>query len=135
MKVVVVTPNDADSGLAARVLGDQGFGIIPAASLAVAAPLVASDIACVLMVEEAFVESEMQVFQEALQAQPAWSDLPLILVAARESSLVALVERAFPRSGNVTILQRPLHPVSLVSAVQVALRSREHQVEVRGLLE
>ena len=135
MKVVVVTPNEVDGSASGAVLAEQGLEVLTVASLAQAAPLVNTDIACVVLVEEAFVESEMPVFQEALQAQPAWSDLPLILIAARESSLAALVEGAFPRSGNVTILQRPLHPLSLVSAVQVALRSREHQVEMRGLLE
>jgi CheY-like chemotaxis protein/nitrogen-specific signal transduction histidine kinase len=34
----------------------------------------------------------------------------------------------------VTVLQRPLHPVTLVSAVNVALRSRQRQVEVRDLI-
>jgi signal transduction histidine kinase/CheY-like chemotaxis protein len=45
-----------------------------------------------------------------------------------------MVEREFPLSGNVTFLQRPLHPVSLVSAVNVAVRSRRRQYQVRDLL-
>ncbi|HZZ95069.1 MAG TPA: ATP-binding protein [Usitatibacter sp.] len=134
MKVVVVSPNPADSSLAVGFLEAQGLGTIACPSLTQLGPMVSTGIACVVVVEEALVEPEMHVFHEALHAQPAWSDLPLILIAARESSLSVLVEGVFPRSGNVTLLQRPLHPVTLVSAVNVALRSRQRQLEVRDLL-
>src|SRR5678815_3874599 len=52
----------------------------------------------------------------------------------RATTLSGLVQELFPHSGNVTLLQRPLHPASLVSAVNVALRSRTRQFEVRDLL-
>src|SRR6059058_2628704 len=72
---------------------------------------------------------------EALRTQPAWSDLPVVLIAGQGSSLNALVDRVFPDLGNITLLQRPLHPLTLVSAVGVAMRSRERQLQVRDLLE
>ena len=50
-------------------------------------------------------------------------------------ALAALFERVFPRSGNVAVLQRPMNPVSLVSAVRVGLRARQRQLQVRELLE
>ncbi len=134
MKVVVVTPNEADSGLAVGFLAAHGMETLVCASLAQLGPLVSTGIGCVVLVEEALVEPDAHAFHEALHAQPAWSDLPLLLIAATESSLSALVEDVFPRSGNVTLLQRPLHPVTLVSAVNVALRSRQRQLEVRDLL-
>src|SRR5690348_788233 len=134
MKVVVVTPNEADRALCASILAERGIGTMPCASLAEIAPLVASDIGCMVIVEEALVEPDVQAFQESLQAQPPWSDLPLLLVAARESPLSTMLEAAFPESGNVTVLQRPLHAVTFVSAVNVALRSRQRQLEVRDLL-
>jgi signal transduction histidine kinase len=95
---------------------------------------VGTGIGCVVLVEETLVEPDIHAFHEALQAQPAWSDLPIILIASGERSLSALVDGVFPRTGNVTVLQRPLHPVTLVSAVNVALRSRQRQLEVRDLL-
>jgi signal transduction histidine kinase/CheY-like chemotaxis protein len=134
VKAVVASPNAADGELAARFLDAHGIGTLHCRSLAELGPLVATDIGCVVIVEEALVDEDVQAFHEALQAQPAWSDLPVLLIAARESSLSVLVEGVFPQSGNVTLLQRPLHPVTLVSAVTFAMRSRQRQLEVRDLL-
>src|SRR6185369_15019273 len=80
-------------------------------------------------------EPVAQELQSMLEAQPPWSDLPLLLVAGQGSALGDLVPGLFPHSSNVTVLQRPLHPVTLVSATKAALRSRARQLEVRALLE
>ena len=131
----MVTPNAADTELAAGFLEASGAAIVTCASLEEAAPAIGPSTGCVVIVEEALAEADIHLFHEAVGAQPAWSDLPLLVVAAQGSSLSALLESVFPRSGNVTLLQRPLHPLSLVSAVNMALRARSRQCEVRDLLE
>ena len=132
--VVVVTPNEADSTIAAQFLGEQGIGATPFASLAELIASAREDLGCVILVEEALVEPDVRHFRDALDSQPPWSDLPLLLVAGQETSLSSLVDRVFPQSGNITLLQRPLHPVGLVAAVNVALRARARQYQVRDLL-
>ena len=92
-------------------------------------------VGCVVLVEEALIRPEVDDFLSMLAAQPPWSDLPLVLVASEGAALGALVERVFPASGNVAVLERPLNPVSLVSAVRVGFRARQRQLQVRGLLE
>ncbi len=134
MKVVIVTPNEADSLTAASILAERGVETLACPGLGGLGPLVATDIGCIVLVEEGLVEREVEDFHESLQAQPPWSDLPLLLIAGSDSLLPPVVEGMFPDSGHVTVLQRPLHPVSLVSAVNVALRSRQRQFEVRDLL-
>jgi signal transduction histidine kinase len=134
MRVVVVTPNEADRAAAASIFAGQGLDTVECSALGDLAALAMTDIGCVVLVEEALAEAEVEGFRAGLQVQPPWSDLPIILLATRESSLSAVVESVFPESGNVTVLQRPLHPVSLVSAVNVALRSRQRQFQVRDLL-
>src|SRR5688572_27347222 len=134
MKVLFVTPNEADSVLAAGFLEDQGIEVETCPSLGEVVARVGPGVGCMVLVEEALTQPDLQGFTEALRQQPAWSDMPLLLVAAQYSSLSALVENTFPISGNVTVLQRPLHPVSLVSAVNVARRSRQRQYQVRDLL-
>ncbi len=134
MKVVVVTPNASDSHLAEGLLAEHGVHTVSCASLAEVGPLVDPDIGCVVLVEESLVEPDVQGFREMLRAQPPWSDVPLLLISARESSLSALDDGVFPHSGNLTFLQHPLHPVSLFSAVNVALRARQRQLEIRDLL-
>lgn len=62
---------------------------------------------------------------DAMAAQPPWSDFPVIL----------LVRRGEPRFGsksieeviNATVLERPLHPASLISAARASVRARGRQ--------
>ena len=135
MKVAFVSPNDTDSELATRFLADEGIEAFACANLEEVVPLVGQGLACIVAVEEALLERGLDMLDVALREQPAWSDLPLVLIAAKDSSLKSIAETVFPVAGNVTALQRPLHPVSLVSAVNVALRARRRQYQVRELLE
>ena len=134
MKVAVVTPNLVDSGLAEGFLAGQGMETVVFGALSDVGSLLLADVGCVVLVEEALAEGDIAPFREALENQPAWSDLPILLIAARESSLSAWGDDVFPNTGNLTVLQRPLHPVTLVGAVRMALRSRQRQVQVRDLL-
>ena len=134
MNVAVVTPNAADGALATGFLREHGIDAHWRETLADLPALLGSDTGCIVLVEEALAEPEVEAFHAALRAQPPWSDLPLILIAGQGSALSELVQTLFPQSGNVTLLQRPIHAVSLVSAVNVALRARGRQLQVRELL-
>ena len=134
-EVVLVTPNETDAVAATGFLAEAGLRARARAMLAslVETPLEA--IGCLVLVEEALTRTELEAFRLVLSAQPPWSDLPLVLVASEGAPLGALVESLFPESGNVAVLERPLNPVSLVSAVRVGLRARQKQLEVRDLLQ
>ena len=135
MKVALVSPNAADRTLAAGFLRDEGIEVQDCTSLAEATAHVGPGVACIVLVEESLEEQGLEGFHNAIARQPAWSDMPLIIIAARGGSLQGLTETVFPISGNMTVLQRPLHPVTLVSAVRVALRARRRQYQTRDLLE
>ncbi len=94
-----------------------------------------ADAGCIVLADEALADPAMPGLRELLEVQPAWSDLPIVLVAGAGAGLRALVERAFPQAGNLTVLERPLNPLTLVSAVQAGLRARLRQIEVRDLLQ
>jgi signal transduction histidine kinase/ActR/RegA family two-component response regulator len=133
--VVLVTPNDTDARSGVTFLQDAGIGARACAALAELCLLPLETVGCAVLVEEALVHSEVTEFLRVLEAQPPWSDLPLVLVASEGASLGALVDSVFPQSGNVAVLERPLNPVSLISAVRVGLRARQRQLEMRDLLE
>jgi signal transduction histidine kinase/CheY-like chemotaxis protein len=75
---------------------------------------------------------------DTLAVQLPWSDLPVIIFAnshERMSNGGNGVPLAVLRQrGNVTVLDRPLRIVTLVTTVQAALRARRRQYEVRDLL-
>jgi hypothetical protein len=75
--------------------------------------------------EEALGESEVQALASALQRQAAWSDLPIVVMTGggepnRASRNIANMRTPL---GNVTLQERPLRAVTLVSTVQSALRA------------
>src|SRR4029077_20096700 len=65
--------------------------------------------------------------------QPAWSDLPLLVMTLRGASS-QFVEHMPGPLGNVTLLERPLRLPELVSTTRAALRARERQYQVRAHL-
>ncbi len=78
-----------------------------------------------VITDDALVRINRERFIQAIADQPPWSDFPFLL----------LVRRGADREGpkvvegkmNATILERPLHPASLISAARAAVRARERQ--------
>jgi PAS domain S-box-containing protein len=135
--VLILTPTGRDGTLAAEALAEAGVASRICEGLPELCNRVGEDAAAVLLAEEALSAAELPQFLERLRAQPPWSDLPLlILTTAGRPDDAAIVEilKLFGPSGNVTLLERPLRSVVLVSTVQVALRARLRQYEVRDLL-
>ena len=85
MIVAVVTPNAADNALAAEFLKEERIETRRCVTLGELIPLIGPDVGCVVLVEEALIEPDVYVFHAALHAQPPWSDLPLLLIAAQGS--------------------------------------------------
>src|SRR5262249_8712868 len=69
-----------------------------------------------------------------LRGQPSWSDLSIILLTQRADGAEreAISGQLAQLLGNVTFLERPLHPSSLIGAVRTALRGRRRQYEARS---
>jgi len=80
--------------------------------------------------EEAVANGGMQALATALSPQEPWSDLPVLLLT-RFRADSATVARALETLGNVTLLERPVRPATLVSALRAALKARERQYQVR----
>ena len=88
-----------------------------------------------LLADEALPALALEVLRPALQRQPIWSDFPVILLTSSAEATAILGQRvqALGAVGNITVLERPLIPVTLLSTIQVALRSRCRQHELRQL--
>ena len=72
-------------------------------------------------------------FVRALESQPVWSDLPVIIFSSHSLNAERLLEK-FGGRINVTIVERPIRITMLISAVRGALRARERQYQTRDLL-
>jgi signal transduction histidine kinase len=70
-------------------------------------------------------------------SQPPWSDFPFIVLTEHGGGLERnpAASRLMETLGNVSFLERPFHPTTLVSVVQNNLRGRGRQYECRRLNE
>jgi len=88
-----------------------------------------------VLTEEALESPRVSNFLDILHGQPSWSELPLIiLTSGGESRRSALLDLVAGAAGAVTLLERPVSGRTLVRSVQVGLRFRRRQYQVRDLL-
>lgn len=86
-----------------------------------------------LIGDEALTATNVAMLSEVLRGQPPWSDLPLIVTTSGGEATAAsrMRLRMLDPLGNVSLLERPLRVVTLVSAVKMALRARRRQFQLR----
>jgi signal transduction histidine kinase/CheY-like chemotaxis protein len=88
-----------------------------------------------LLAQEALPAQALNLLIPALQRQPVWSDVPLLILTTHATPTEAMWQfvHVLGAVGNITLLERPLHQVMLLSTLRVALRSRGRQHEIRQL--
>ncbi len=93
--------------------------------------------AAAIITEEGLVEGSIAGLARWIADQEPWSDLPfVVLLDRRTSSQDGAGEVAFlETTANITLLERPVHGATLVSAVKAALRARGRQYEVHDTLK
>ena len=85
-----------------------------------------------VLTEEALSVGDIGDLAEWVANQPAWSDVPFVVLAngARAPRSLAATQR-LAELGNVVLLERPLHAEAMLGAVRSALKARARQYEVR----
>ncbi|MDQ2840940.1 MAG: ATP-binding protein, partial [Acidobacteriota bacterium] len=89
--------------------------------------------AAAIITEEALPLLDLEALKNWLGSQPPWSDLPFLVLTARGRGSSATAQRAreIQALGNVTLLERPVRPETIETAVRAALRARMRQYEMR----
>lgn len=132
--ILVLAPDGRDAEVIGSVLADIGLGTQPCADLPELCRSLGDDVGALLLSEG--VLTDIDPLSAWLEAQPRWSDLPIVILTSRRSRQAGRGRQAFFQSlGNVTLLDRPLHREVLQSAAQAALRSRERQYRTRSHLQ
>ncbi|MFZ0860202.1 MAG: ATP-binding protein [Candidatus Sulfotelmatobacter sp.] len=135
-RVLILAPSGRDADLISAALAEVGVSCHVCTTAAYVVDELNVGAAAAVISEEALGEREIQNFASALEHQPPWSDLPIIVMTGSGEPNRASRQLARMRTpmGNVTLQERPLRAVTLVSSVQSALRAREKQYEVRDHL-
>ena len=136
-RILVHTPTGRDAEVASKILRDAGYVSYVCADLPELCVELAKGAALALVSEESLAAGDGSDLTQWVHAQPPWSDFPFVLLTGRgdapERNTLAL--RLQDIFGNVTFLERPCHPTTLVSIANAALRSRRRQYQARELLE
>lgn len=135
-RVLVFAPTGQDGPLIARVLRDAGIPVEACQSFDAIFSAMPSGAGAVIIAEEGLHQKALDRLADYLCGQPWWSDFPLILltIAGHVSSLQRLLTQTQQRLGNVLLLERPIRPETLVSAINGVLRSRHRQYQARDYL-
>jgi signal transduction histidine kinase/ActR/RegA family two-component response regulator len=88
-----------------------------------------------LLTEESLDPQRLPELLRSLERQPAWSELPVVLLAKRGERSTESIDRLATAARSITLLERPLGTTTLLRSIEVALRSRRRQYQIRDLLE
>jgi PAS domain S-box-containing protein len=135
-QVLLIAPLGHDAAAIAGLLRDRGFQVRVCNDPTECGEQITKGAGALLVTEEAFELPQVANLFEAVKKQPAWSELPLIvLTSGGEPRLAQLIDQAADLAGNVILLELPLGTITLVRAIEGALNSRRRQYRVRDLLQ
>jgi PAS domain S-box-containing protein len=134
-RALILAPRGRDAHVAAAILAEARLGSHACPSLDELVRGMEAGAGLAIVTEEHLLQADLHAMANWLAAQPQWSDFPFILLTTRggiERNPAA--NRLLTVLGNVTFLERPFHPTTLVSLAQAALRGRRRQYDARARL-
>jgi signal transduction histidine kinase len=128
-RILIYTPLGRDAALTAEALTNAGLCCHICRSLPDLMQELQHGVGAVLAVEEALPPDVSAPFTEYIARQPAWSDLP-VMVLTKPGGKSKWIQGAYERLGNLTLVERPVRASTLISAARSTLRARLRQYEI-----
>lgn len=135
-RVLVLAPTGRDSSAACSLLEQAGLSCKACSTIAELCRELAVAAGAALIAEEAFFRSDPACLFEWVRQQPPWSDFPFVVLTTRrdEPRTRQHILDIMAKLRNVTLQERPIQAMTLVSSVQTALRARLRQYEAAKYL-
>jgi signal transduction histidine kinase len=137
LRTIIVAPTGKDGRLIAGLLERQSMACQIADSVALGCEQILEGAGAAIISEEAFVGGSIRPLLQILRHQPPWSDFPVILLTVSgrvtlESERLRELRRPL---GNLFLLERPIRPETLLSTLEIALRGRQRQYQIRDQIQ
>ena len=134
--VCVIAPTGRDAELVVGVLRQNGLSARVCQDLSFLRSPNYEEMGPLLIAEEALKAPFVKQLSDEIQAQPEWSDLPILILTngARETPQGYRTTYDQMFIGSPILLERPIRAATLVSSVRAALRARKRQYEIRDTL-
>jgi PAS domain S-box-containing protein len=134
VRVLLAAPTRRDGDVTRSLLNKAGLACVVCDGLGELAQEAEAGAGAILLTEEAMTAPRINNLLNTLAKQPAWSELPVVLLL-HGGVLSPAATKVLRSLRNVTLLERPAPIRSVVSAVQAAIRGRERQYQIRDQIE
>ena len=136
LRVLIFAPIGRDGRAAAEFIDRVHLPTQVCADLDELEREIAKGAAAVLVAEEGLFGHDLHRLTGWIAAQPAWSDLPFVVLTSRreQASVSRWRNQLVAELRNVSLLERPVQTITLTSTIQAAVRARTRQYEVRALI-
>lgn len=133
---LILAPVGRDAAIAAAMLRESRIPALICPDLECLVRELGDAVGFVLVTEEALIGADLRGVDSWIKEQPEWSDLPFVLLTRKGGGIERNPEagRFLDVLGNVTFLERPFHPTTLISLARAALRARRRQYDARARL-
>jgi PAS domain S-box-containing protein len=135
-RAVILAPTGRDAAVAAALIREAGFYANIADDLAALTHEIEAGAGLAVIADEAIKTADLRSLVKWLNEQPSWSDFPIVLLTHQGGGPERNPDaaRLGQALGNVTFIERPFHPTTLVSIVGSAVRGRRRQYQTRAIL-
>jgi signal transduction histidine kinase/CheY-like chemotaxis protein len=136
-RILIFAPTGRDGQAVAALLQSVELPSETCVTLSEMVQKLGTGTAAAFIAEEGLVGPDLTLLRKWVGEQPAWSDLPFVVLTSRREQTTAV--SAWRRNlvawlRNVSLLERPVQSITLTSTLQACVRARLHQYEVRDLL-
>jgi hypothetical protein len=136
-RVLILAPIGRDASASADLLRKVGLMAHVAHDVTGLVAGLTSGAGAAFVAEEALFNEDLTPLKDWIAQQPPWSDFPFVVLTSRLDHPRTKIWRQTlaDKLQNVSMLERPLQAITLTSAMQVALRARRRQYEIKALIE
>jgi signal transduction histidine kinase len=134
--VLIFAPIGRDGPLMLQAIGDAGLQGEICDHIEDVARRIREGAGLLVLTNEALTPQAIAVISKEISEQPPWSDFPILILTNGTSGSDShrMLSPEIEGLANLTLLERPVHKVTLIHAVQAALRARRRQYEIRDHL-
>lgn len=131
---LIFAPRGRDAPVASGLLSEVRINSAICDSLEELVARLGDHASFAVIAEEAIKSADLREMTKWINAQPPWSDLPIIILTQKidPAQFHPETPRLSELLGNVTLLERPFHPLTFVSVAQAAYKGRRRQYETRA---
>ncbi len=135
-RVLILAPVGRDAALACSVLQREQLTAQICPDVGYLISELRAGAGTAVIADEA-LNGNIPLLHEWVRTQPAWSDFPFIILTGSRTLPAKMQERfaLMQPLGNITLLERPLRSITLLTVVRAALRARARQYEVEHYLQ